>query len=269
MEAERDGDGMTERAETRQPSAAEIAEQKEKTEFARLLDRSITVGEGGVEIKTLEDLKRLAAYILESGLAPRGDKLADIVVKIQAGLEIGFSPMRSLAVLTVINGRVGIMGDAARALVQSKGVLKPGTAIVCEIEGTGDARVGVCTTWRKGWPAALSTKFSVADAKLAKLWGKAGPWSEYPNRMLLYRPLGFHLRDHYSDVLMGLTLAEELRDFPPATAEQTAPAAAPDAAPDPVFAQTAERPPEDDLPFSPDPATSPYPSDLRESGKLL
>jgi hypothetical protein len=234
---------MTERAETRpQPTAAEIAETKEKTEFARLLDRSIAVGEGGIEIKTLEDLKRLAAYIMDSGLAPKNDKLADVVVKIQAGLEIGFTPMRSLSVLTSINGRVGIMGDAARALVQSKGVLKPGTAIVVKIEGEGDNRVGVCTTWRKGWPEALSTRFSVADAKLAKLWGKSGPWAEYPNRMLLYRPLGFHLRDHYADVLMGLTLAEELRDFPPAAIEQTAPTAAPVATPDPIFASDTEAP---------------------------
>lgn len=227
---------MTEAAQQRQPTAAEVAEQKEKTEFARLLDRSITVGEGGVEIKTLEDLKRLAAYIMDSGLAPKNDKLADVVVKIQAGLEIGFTPMRSLAVLTSINGRVGIMGDAARALVQSKGVLKPGTAIVVEVGGSGDTRVGTCTTWRKGWPAAISTTFSVADAKLARLWGKSGPWADYPNRMLGYRPLGFHLRDHYSDVLMGLPLAEELRDFPPQAEPHVAAAEAPaDTTPDPIF----------------------------------
>lgn len=226
---------MTERQETRQ-SAAELAEAKEKSEFARLLDKSIAVGAGGVEIKTLEDLKRLGNYIMDSGLAPKNDKLADVVVKIQAGMEIGFTPMRSLAVLTSINGRVGIMGDAARALVQSKGVLKPGTAILVKIDGDGDARVGVCTTWRKGWPEAISTRFSVSDAKLARLWGKSGPWSEYPNRMLGYRPLGFHLRDHYSDVLMGLPLAEELRDFPPATEPHVAAAGAPaDATPDPIF----------------------------------
>ena len=229
---------MTERAEAVQPTAAQVAEAKEKTEFVRLLDRNIAIGSGGVEIKTLEDLKRLGTYIMESGFAPKNDKLADVVMKIQAGMEIGFTPMRSLSVLTSINGRAGIMGDAARALVQSKGVLKPGTAIVCEVEGTGDARVGVCTTWRKGWPEPISTRFSVADAKLAKLWGKSGPWSEYTNRMLLYRPLGFHLRDHYADVLMGLTLAEELRDFPPAVQPHVAAAdAEPDATPDPIFDQ--------------------------------
>jgi hypothetical protein len=239
METERDGDGMTEAAQQRQPSAAELAEQKEKTEFARLLDRSIAIGERGVEIKTLEDLKRLAAYIMDSGFAPKNDKLADVVIKLQAGAEIGFSPIRALSVLTSINGRCGIMGDAARALVQSKGVLKPGTAIVCEIEGAGDARVGVCTTWRKGWTEPQSTRFSVADAKLAKLWGKSGPWSEYPNRMLLYRPLGFHLRDHYSDVLMGLVLAEELRDFPPAAATQEREQPPADTTPDPIFSTEA------------------------------
>jgi hypothetical protein len=175
---------------------------------------------------------------VESGLAPKGDTISSVVTKVQAGMELGFTPMRSLSVLTSINGRIGIMGDAARALVQSKGVLKPGTAIVVKIEGDGDNRVGVCTTWRKSWTEPQTTRFSVADAKLAGLWGKAGPWKEYPSRMLLYRPLGFHLRDHYSDVLMGLTLADELRDFQPAVEPHVAAAdAAPDATPDPIFGE--------------------------------
>jgi hypothetical protein len=57
-------------------------------------------------------------------------------------------------------------------------------------------------------------KFSVADAKKASLWGKSGPWSQYPRRMLQMRARGFALRDAFPDVLKGLVTAEEAFDYP-------------------------------------------------------
>jgi hypothetical protein len=54
----------------------------------------------------------------------------------------------------------------------------------------------------------------VADAKAAKLWGKSGPWTDYPRRMLKFRARGFVLRDVFGDVLKGLRTAEEVRDYP-------------------------------------------------------
>jgi len=56
---------------------------------------------------------------------------------------------------------------------------------------------------------------SVGDAKLASLWGKQGPWSQYPKRMLKFRARGFWLRDNFGDILKGMRTVEELRDVPP------------------------------------------------------
>jgi hypothetical protein len=70
-------------------------------------------------------------------------------------------------------------------------------------------------------------QFSVADAKRAGLWGKSGPWTQYPRRMLQLRARGFALRDAFPDVLKGLVTAEEAQDYPQASPPAEAPAPAP------------------------------------------
>ena len=60
------------------------------------------------------------------------------------------------------------------------------------------------------------TTFSEQDAKVAGLWGKSGPWKQYPKRMLQMRARGFNLRDNFADILGGLITAEEARDMPEA-----------------------------------------------------
>ncbi len=54
---------------------------------------------------------------------------------------------------------------------------------------------------------------SKEDAKKAGLWGKAGPWSQYPKRMLQMRARSFALRDKFADALSGLIMAEEAQDY--------------------------------------------------------
>jgi hypothetical protein len=56
----------------------------------------------------------------------------------------------------------------------------------------------------------------VAEAKLANLWKKSGPWQEYPQRMLMHRAAGFHFDDCWQDVLMGLTTVAVMQDHPQA-----------------------------------------------------
>lgn len=237
---------MSEREEQQAERAIESPESAGVSDFARLLDQKIGIGEGGVEIKTMEDLGRLATWIHRSGLAPKGDTVPGVAIKIQAGAELGFSPMRALSVLTSVNGRIGIMGDAAKALVRARGALKPGTDFEERIEGEGDNRVAVVSSWRRGTDKPRVDRFGVRDAKLARLWNKSGPWSDYPDRMLKYRALGFHLRDLYSDVLMGMYTAEELHDFPAeATNGRTAAEAPkPPAEPDPLLASQSPAPSE-------------------------
>ena len=188
----------------------EIAVQKTA---GQIIKAPIEFGNQGVKLASLEDLFRFSSAVALSPFAPRGlEKPEAILVAIQFGAELGLTPMAALQNIAIINGRPAIYGDAALALVRSSGLLE-----IFREEETGEIgkdTFGVkVTAKRKGFHEASET-FTVGKAKLAKLWGKSGPWSEHPERMLKFRARGFILRDLFGDVLKGLRTMEEARDIP-------------------------------------------------------
>jgi hypothetical protein len=167
----------------------------------------------GLALASFDDAFRFAKMVSGSEFAPKDfkGKPESCMLAIQHGSEVGLSPMQSLQSIAVINGRPTIWGDAALALVQS--------SPVCEyvkeyVEGEGDNLTAVCECKRRGYPAPTVSKFSMSDAKRAGLAGKAGPWSQYPERMLALRARGFALRNAFADALRGLITAEEAQDYP-------------------------------------------------------
>lgn len=175
----------------------------------------IAMGETGLQLSSFNDLWRFAKCIKQSGFAPKGmEREESIVVAIQHGLEIGLPPMQALQSIAVINGRPGLFGDVALALVRASGKAEVYKEEMIGTEGKDDYGCRA-TTKRKGQEIQTQT-FTVADAKKAGLWGKAGPWTNYFARMLKWRARGFLLRDVYGDVLKGLRTVEELQDIAPA-----------------------------------------------------
>ena len=67
---------------------------------------------------------------------------------------------------------------------------------------------------RKGVENTIVRAFTIGDAKKANLWGRSGPWTQYPERMLEHRARGFALRDAFADKLRGVITTEEARDIP-------------------------------------------------------
>jgi hypothetical protein len=168
----------------------------------------------GLALQTFEDAFRFSKLVANSEFSPKDfrGKPESCLLAIQHGAEVGLSPMQSLQSIAVINGRPCVWGDAALALVQS--------AAVCDfvyetVDGEGDSQTATCQAKRKGYERPTVSTFSVADAKRAGLWGKSGPWTQYPKRMLQLRARGFALRDAFPDVLRGLVTAEEARDYQP------------------------------------------------------
>ena len=158
------------------------------------------------------ELMKFADMIQNSDLLPPGykGKPGNIVLAVQMGSEVGLSPMQAIQSIAVINGRPAIWGDGMMGLVRQS----PSCENITEtITGEGDARIATCIAKRRGADAVTST-FSVADAKRAGLFGKQGPWTQYPDRMLKQRARGFALRDAFADVLKGLKTVEELQDYP-------------------------------------------------------
>ena len=180
-------------------------------------------GSRGIEIRSYDDLVRFSKTISASGLAPKGmENPQTIFVVIQMGMEVGLSPMASLQNIASINGRPSIWGDAVLAVCRGTGELEVfeewyesgGEKSVRNPVKYEDDTAAVCRVKRKGGQV-IEQAFSVADAKRAGLWGKAGPWTQFPFRMLRNRARSFALRDGFGDALRGLRTTEEIMDEAP------------------------------------------------------
>lgn len=175
----------------------------------------------GLALQTFADAMKFGETVANSEFAPKDfrGKPASCMLAIQAGSEIGLAPLQALQSIAVVNGRPAVFGDAALAVAKASPVCE---YVVEKIDGDGEQMVATCTAKRRGYPEATVVRFSVADAKKAGLWGKTGPWTQYPKRMLQMRARGFALRDAFPDVLKGLVTAEEAQDYPQPLPEKPA-----------------------------------------------
>ena len=171
------------------------------------------VASKGLLPTTLDEAWRLSTILADSGIVPKDfkGKPNDVFVALNWGIEIGLAPMQSLQSIAVINGRPSVWGDAALALVRGSGSLE-------YITETQTDTAATCKIKRKGEPEVTAT-FTVQDAQKANLWGKTGPWTQYPKRMMQMRARSFALRDLFTDVLKGVGIAEEEKDKPIDTEE--------------------------------------------------
>ena len=154
----------------------------------------------------LQEAMQIADLLANSEIVPKDyqKKPGNILVAMQWGAEIGLQPLQAMQNIAVINGRPSLWGDAVLALVRSSGLLE-------QFEETQTDDVATCIVKRKGHKAVTKT-FSKEDAKRAGLLSKAGPWSQYPRRMMQMRARGYALRDEFTDILKGFGVAEEERD---------------------------------------------------------
>lgn len=160
----------------------------------------------------LGEAMRVAELLSKSSFVPadyRG-KAGDVLCAIQYGAEIGVPPLQALQGVAVVNGKPSVYGDLALAVVQASGMVED---FAETIEGEGDQMRARCRGIRRGRATPIEHTFSVADAKTARLWGKAGPWTTNPKRMLQMRARAFVLRDGWADYLKGLSIREEAQDL--------------------------------------------------------
>lgn len=176
-------------------------------------------GTGGFSLApaNLEEAMKLSEMICHTDIVPKNfkGKAGDTLVAMMLGSEVGLNPLQSLSNIAVINGRPSIWGDAMLALCQNNNKF-------ISISETFDdtTMTATCTAVRKGNDPHIVT-FNQEDAKKAGLWGKSGPWTTYPKRMLQMRARGFALRDKFADSLHGLISQEEARDIKDITDDST------------------------------------------------
>lgn len=160
--------------------------------------------------QNITEAMQMADMLAKSQMVPKSyqNKPQDTLVAMMMGSELGLNPIQALQNIAVINGKPSIYGDAMLALVQNH----PAFGGIKE-EYDDSTATAVCTVWRKGGEKH-TVRFSKADAEKAGLWGKPGPWTQYPKRMQTFRARGFALRDQFADALAGLISREEAEDMP-------------------------------------------------------
>lgn len=187
-----------------------------------------TAGAGQFSLapQSLDQALVFADYLSKSDIVPKDfqGKPGNVLVAIQWGMELGLQPLQAMQNIAVINGRPSLWGDAVIGLVKASPLCE---YVVEEVTDT----MATCRVKRKGEPEQVRT-FSMEDARKASLSGKAGPWSQYPKRMMQMRARAWALRDVFPDVLRGMPIAEEVRDMekditPPKTAAEFGAAALP------------------------------------------
>ena len=175
---------------------------------ANVADIELTAG--GMKMKTVAEVYGFCELIGRAGMLPKGVTLEGAVVATLAGARLGLDPFQAVQGVAVVNGRPALWGDAMLAVVKGSGLLEDEQV---EYLPSRKECAGVrYTAKRKGVRSPYIGTFSRADAERAGLWGKPGPWTQYPERMLLARARAFALRDGFADVLRGIACREEVED---------------------------------------------------------
>lgn len=156
---------------------------------------------------------RIARMMAASEMVPKAykDKPQDVLIAMDMGASLGLGPLQAIQNIAVINGKPCLWGDAMLAVCAGRADFEN----IREepiLDEKGKTVGYVCTVTRRGRTPA-SHSFSIEQAQTAGLWGKQGPWKQYPERMLQMRARAFALRDTFADALFGVNMAEEVEDY--------------------------------------------------------
>ena len=124
------------------------------------------------------------------------------VVQILAGHELGFGPIASMTKINVIRGKVATSAELMGAMIKRSGIydyrVKRMDNDGCEISFTKDGEeIGV-------------SKFTMEDAKRAKLLKQDSGWEKYPRNMLFARALSNGARWYCPHLIHGAYTFEEM-----------------------------------------------------------
>ena len=194
----------------------------------------------------------LAGIIADTEFVPgslRGKPDA-ILACILYGHEVGFEPMRSLAYISVIDGKPTLSAEAMRALI-----LRDGHELWVEESTNTHATV---VGRRAGTRNVGRVTWTQDDAKRAGIAGRRN-YQAYPRAMYVARATAELARQMFADVIGGFAATEELDD------EDTAPAggtgAQPGAEAQPTTVRRRRRPAPAAAPAEPTPEPEPPPDE--------
>lgn len=167
----------------------------------------------------MQEIKEFCAMVAKSNIVPKEyiGKPENVFVACLKGMDLGLKPLQALECIAVINGKTSLYGDAYLAVARGSGKVESYNETV---SGEGESMKAVVTVKRKG-EDPVTGEYTAKDAKTAGLWGKSGPWSLHPKRMLTMKARNYVLRAVFADLFLGMEYsAEELTEVAEANKAQ-------------------------------------------------
>jgi len=145
----------------------------------------------------------LGKVFVESGMFPTVKSFAQACVKIIAGRELGFGPVYSMNNINLIQGRIALSAQAIAAKIKRSGRYNYKIVTLTDEECIIDF-------YENGKKLHPSAKFSIEDAKRARIYKPDSAWEKWPRNMLFARAITQGARMHCPEVVVGEYPPEEL-----------------------------------------------------------
>jgi hypothetical protein len=145
---------------------------------------------------TVTELRSIAGDFARSGYFADAREAVQAVVKIQAGIELGFGPVYSMTKIYIVKGKVMVSAEALGALV------KRSNRYDYSVKKLDDAEcILVFTDTGK---EVYTSKFTMEDAKRADLVKGDSGWQKWPRAMLMSKALSQGARIVCPHVISGV-----------------------------------------------------------------
>ena len=153
--------------------------------------------------RDLNEAMKIGEIVAKSRMFPEVTDQAKAVVAILAGRELGIPPMASLRNIHVVKGKVEIGASLLAAMIRQSGkynykVVKSedDECVLLWSENIGGA-----------WTVHGQSKFTMADAKRAKLIKPDSNWEKFPRAMLFARAMTEGQKKYCPDIGIGAVYA--------------------------------------------------------------
>lgn len=151
---------------------------------------------------TISDLRNMATDFAKSGYFQDARDMAQAVVKIQAGRELGFGPVYSMTKIYIVKGKIAVSAETLGAMVKRSGRYDYAVRKLDDEE--------CILFFTDNGKEAYTSKFTMTDARRAGLVAGGSGWEKWPRAMLMSKALSQGARIVCPHVIAGVYTPEDM-----------------------------------------------------------
>jgi hypothetical protein len=153
-------------------------------------------------IRTMDDAERAARAMSASGFFSDSKAASQAIVKILAGMELGFGPFASMVGVHIIKEKPTLAANLMAAAVKRSG--KYNYKVVKHDEN--ECHLEFYELWGDKWEKVGDSIFTIADAKKAQVYESNPNWKKYPRNQLFARAMSNGQKWYAPDAFNGATV---------------------------------------------------------------